>query len=126
MRTPEWGSVKCTKPDHPPDGRLFGLAFDDVDAGGVELGGDRVHHLGVADLPAHIRDVFGFVAGRVHDEPVMPVVHAQVQVAAIAVGGDFVPEHLLGVLRPHIQIVGADPDVGQFVDLLHADGSFLS
>ena len=120
MRTPECGSVKCAKPSTRRRAASSGVPVGDGDPGRVELAGDGVHRGGVADLPADVGDILGLVVGRVDDEPVMALVHPQVQVVAVAVGGDLVPEHLLGILRPHVEILRADPDIGQLIDLVHA------
>ena len=88
--------------DDAPVGRLLGRRCRHRDAGRLELAGQRLHVVVVADLPPDVRDVLG--VGGVDREAVVVAVHLEEEVLLVAVVGDLVAEDLDRVLLPLVEI----------------------
>ena len=103
--------------DHATPVGLGRRAVGDLDTLGLDLGRHLPHLGGVGHLPSDERDVL--LLGPLDQQAVVMVVHPQIDVVVVAVGGDLLPEHLDGVGLPHVEVPGPRSHVTQLVNLGH-------
>ena len=120
-----FGAVKHFEPvadrigenDQVLDAPLVGeraRAARDFDAGFFEMRRQRVERGGVGDLPAVERRALVLVG--MDDDALLPVVHAQSERAAALVD-ELHAEEAGAVSRPIVEILGADSDIAQRVEM---------